>query len=270
MAAALQLTALQACSSIGDFDRLQQALETDDMHAWVGQEAAKHSGQPMSFSNLTDPERSLRDHAFPLIEPPYDRARWDAVVYEYGVKRGIRASLWSTDASLYYQNLYKAKYRTSAGRYHKLIDDVRNDIVRIDPFFDIAQRVAELDRRRQSSIEAMPDLGAGERASATARISENALTIAWVHHALTLRYESYRYALDHLVAGEPENIAAQADIVLAQLLQKIQLTQPIADAVTREAKVVLNIEPPPPVAERSLFGALGMPALPAVPLAIDK
>jgi hypothetical protein len=27
---------------------------------------------------------------FPLIEPPYDRIRWDAVVYEYGQKREFR------------------------------------------------------------------------------------------------------------------------------------------------------------------------------------
>jgi hypothetical protein len=268
--AALQLSTLQGCSSIGDFDRLQEALKTDDIHGWVGQEAATHSSQPISFANLSDPERSLRDHAFPLIEPPYDRARWDAVVYEYGVKRGLRASLWSTDTSLYYQNLYKANYRSSAGRYHRLIDDVRNDIVRIDSFFDLAQRVADLDRRRESSIEAMPDLGAGERASAMARIGENALTIAWVHHALMLRYESYRYALDHLVAGEPEHIAAQADIVLAQMLQKIQAVQPIADAVTREANVVLNTAPAPPQAEPTLLGELGaLGAPPALPT-IDK
>ena len=31
---------LAGCSSIGDFGRLQEPLVNDDIHAWVGQEAA--------------------------------------------------------------------------------------------------------------------------------------------------------------------------------------------------------------------------------------
>ena len=34
---------------------------------------------------LTDEERQLRDLAYPLIEPPYDRQRWYSVLGEYGV-----------------------------------------------------------------------------------------------------------------------------------------------------------------------------------------
>jgi hypothetical protein len=35
--------------------------------------------------------------------------------------------------------------------------------------------------------------------------------------ALTQRCAAYRFALDHLVAAEPERIAADADVVLTQL-----------------------------------------------------
>jgi hypothetical protein len=78
--AVFALLILGGCSSIGDFGRLQQPLVNDDIHAWVGQEAAVHAGGPVSLNNLTDDERTLRDLAFPLIEAPYDRQRWDAVV----------------------------------------------------------------------------------------------------------------------------------------------------------------------------------------------
>lgn len=70
---------VSGCSSIGDFGRLQSPLVSDDIHAWVGQEAAAHAGAPISVNNFTDDERALRDSAFPLIEPPYDKSagmRW--------------------------------------------------------------------------------------------------------------------------------------------------------------------------------------------------
>ncbi len=223
--AVLALLLLPGCSSIGDFDRLQPALVTDDIHAWVGQEAAARAGAPISLDNLTEQERTLRDLAFPLIEPPYDRPRWDSVLYEYGVKREFRRELWAVDLTAYYRHLQAAGYRSTAGRYNKLIDDIRNDVVRIAPFFDIAQRVVELDRRREASMQYIADLSPPDRLNALARVGENSLTIAWVHHSLTQRCAGYRFALEHLVVAEPEKLAAQADVALTQLQQLIAANQ---------------------------------------------
>ncbi len=224
-AAALALVLLAGCSSIGDFDRLQPALVTDDIHALVGQEAATAAGAPISLYNLTEEERTLRDLAFPLIEPPYDRQRWDAVLYEYGVKHEFQRELWAFDMTAYYRHLQAAGYRSTTGRYNKLIDDIRNDAVRIGPFFDTAHRVIDLDRRREASMQYMADLDPVERLNALARVGENSLTIAWVHHSLTQRCAAYRFALDHLVAAEPERVAADADVVLTHLQQQIAANQ---------------------------------------------
>ena len=38
---------LAGCSSIGDLGRLQQPLISDDIHAWVGQQAAICVGAPI-------------------------------------------------------------------------------------------------------------------------------------------------------------------------------------------------------------------------------
>jgi hypothetical protein len=111
------------------------------------------------------------------------------------------------------------------GRYNKLIDDIRSDVVRIGPFFDMAQRVVELDRRRQMSMDYLPDVGPPARANALARVGENTLTVAWVQNSLAQRCAGYRFALDHLAAAEPENIAAQADLALTQLQQQIAANQ---------------------------------------------
>jgi len=219
------LPLLTACSSIGDFGRLQQAVVTDDIHAWVGQAAAKHAGAPVSTNKLTDDEWTLRDLAFPLIEPPYDRQRWDAIVYEYGRKHDLQQTLWAEDTTAYYRHLQDGGYRSTAGRYSRLIDDVRNDAVRIGPFFDIAHRVVELDRRRQLSVDYLKDISAAERSNALARVGENNLTVVWVQRSLAQRCAGYRYALDHLVVAEPENLAAQADVALALLQQQIAANQ---------------------------------------------
>jgi hypothetical protein len=238
----LAVVLLSGCNSIGDFGRLQQGFVTDDIHDWVGQEAAVSAGAPISLDKLTDDERTLRDLAFPLIEPSYDRQRWDAVLYEYGVKHEFQIALWVIDPSAYYRHLMAADYRSTIGRYNKLIDDTRDDVVRIAPFFDLAHRVVDLDRRRRMSMDYLPDIGPADRFNALARVDENTLTIAWVQNSLAQRCAAYRFALDHLAVSEPNAIAAQADLALTQLQQQIAMNQlvpapPFAVAARRGAVV---------------------------------
>jgi hypothetical protein len=64
-----------------------------------------------------------------------------------------------------------------------------------------------------------------ERISALARVGENSLTIAWVHHSLTERCAGYRFALEHLTVAEPAPVAAEAERVLTQLQQQIAANQ---------------------------------------------
>jgi hypothetical protein len=243
--AAVVPLAVWGCSSIGDLGLLQQRFVTDDMHAWIGQEAATRAGAPISLDKLTDDERTLRDLAYALIEPPYERARWDAMIRQYGREREFRRSLWAVDATAYYSHLQTANYRSTAGRYSRLIDDVRNDEVRIGPFFDMAHRVVELDRRRQLSLNYLPDIGPADRLNALARVGENSLTIAWVQRTLEQRCVGYRFALDHLVVAEPENIAAQADVALTLFQQQVAANRMVpaprlipADVAARPAPIV--------------------------------
>jgi hypothetical protein len=223
--AVVALLPLAGCSSIGDFGRLQDPVVADNIHAWVGQAAAARAGAPISFDNLTEDERALRDLAFPLIEPSYDRIRWDAVVYEYGQKREFRRSLLVADPTAYYRHLLADNYRSTAGRYNQLIDDIRDDVVRIGSFFDMAHRVLEIDRRRQASMNLLPNVSALAKHNALARVGENTFTIAWVQNSLAQRCAGYRLALDHLVVAEPENMAAQADVALVHLQQQIAANQ---------------------------------------------
>jgi hypothetical protein len=240
--ALLTLLLLGGCTSVGDLGRLQQPLVADNIHAWVGQEAATHVGAPISSNNLTDDERTLRDLAYPLIEPPYDRRRWDEVLYEYGLQQRAGDTLWVADPTDYYRHLLAAEYRSTAGRYNLLIDDIRNDVVRIGPFFELAHRVIDLDHKRQATMDLLPDVPPPERADALARIGENYLTVVWVQNSLAQRCAGYRFALNHLVVSEPANAAAQADVALTLLQQQIAANQPVAPpriaAAPRTAAVV--------------------------------
>jgi hypothetical protein len=228
--AILTLLVLSGCTSIGDFGRLSDPLVTDDIHAWVGEEAAASVGAPISADNLTDDERTLRDLAFPLIEPSYDRIRWDAVVYEYGEKNSFQRELWTFDPTAYYRHLQGEMLRSTAARYNQLIDDIRNDIERIAPFFVVARRVVDLDRRRAASMEQVADLAPAERVNALARVNENSLTVAWVDKSLAQRCASYRFALEHLAVAEPEPLAADADLALTELQQQIAAHQVVVVA----------------------------------------
>ncbi len=212
---------LGGCSSIGDLGTLQPDLVTDNIHAWVGREAARDAGLPASHNNLTDDERTLRDLAFPLIEPPYDRQRWDAVIYEYGVDRFMHRDAWIDDPAAYYRHLQGDFLRSTAARYNQLMDDIRNDIVRIEPFVEIARSVVDLDRRREAAMAHIADLSPAERRNAQARVDENILIIAWVQYSLNERCAAYRFALEHLAAAEPESEAGDVDGVLTQLQQAI-------------------------------------------------
>ena len=219
--ALLALLFVCGCSSLGDFGRIQPGLVTDDIHDWVGEDAALHAGAPISTDILTDDERALRDLAFPLIEPPYDRQRWNSVIYEYGIDHRFRHQLWVDDPTAYYRHLQAGARRSPASSYNQITDDIRNDIVRIGPFFVVARRVMDLDRRRAASMRAVADLTPAERLNARARIGENALTVAWVQHALVERCAGYRFALEHLAVAEPDSEAADVDRVLTQLQQTI-------------------------------------------------
>lgn len=205
------------------------------MHAWVGTEASASAGVPASRYGLTDDERELRDLAYPLIQPPFDRQRWYSILGEYGIApRSHRAGWTQSDHAAYGRELMAQSYRSPTGRYARLIEDIRNDTVRIGPFFRIAARVADMDGKRQQSLAYIPDLNEEERGNALARVTENYLVVDWVHHSLNARAEGYRFALERMVIAYPSPMAVDAERALNLLRKQID-----------ETRVVVLAEPAP-------------------------
>jgi len=219
----------------GDFGRVRPPLVADSIHAWVGRDAARGAAAPISLYPLTDDERLLRDLAYPLIEPPYDRQRWYSVLGEWGLTNYFKPEWWHCDPTAYAARLMNEYVRSEIARYSRLDGDIRGDVVRIEPFFAAARRVLDLDRKREESLAHIPVLSMPEIANAKARIGENFLVVAWVQQSLTERAASYRFALERLIVALPSPAAAEVQRSLSLLRTRIAdsaLVTPPAIGVT--------------------------------------
>lgn len=216
-AAAFVLALLTGCSTNGDFGRVHTSLQSDDMHAWLGPAAYRPPAQPPWRHQLTDDERRLRDYAYPLIEPPYDRNRWYSAISEYGLSNRP----WPyPDRSAYASRLFQTAYRSQTGRYSKLIEDIRNDVTRLEPFFASARIVSDMDRKREKSLNYVSGLTGEELQNTQTRIRENDAIQRWVKESVHERIESYRIALERMVIAAPSPMAVDAERALTLLQQR--------------------------------------------------
>jgi hypothetical protein len=219
---------LAGCSG-GDFGRTREDFRSADMHRWVGLEATSSTGLRPSQFQLTDNERQLRDLAYPLIEPPHSRPAWKSVFGDYTPI----ASPWRQapvfDRTSYGRMLIDEPHRSHASRYSQLIDDVRGDITRFEPFYASAIKVIDLDKKRDASLKFISELSPRERADAVARMQENSLIVQWVQQCLERRVSSYRWALERLVLQAPDNMAADADRLINELAAQTA-NPPVANA----------------------------------------
>jgi hypothetical protein len=209
------LALLAGCGMQGDFGEMNRTLVRDDIHDWVGRDDI--AGKAISPSNfqLTDDERQLRDLAFPLIEPPYDRQNFDQVGREYGLIRTKPRE--AADRTAYFTQLMKIPDRSPSARYAQLNDDIRNDSTRLSQFFETAGRVQDMDHKRRKSMTFVSGLGEIERKDTLNRIRENDRVIAQVRSSLTHRASGYRFALERMVIMAPSPQAVDTERMLNQL-----------------------------------------------------
>jgi hypothetical protein len=219
LASIAALGLLAGCGTYGDFGRLRPTLVSDDIHAWMGPAAAPGPATSLVWKHqLTDEERMLRDLAYPLIEPPYDRNKWYSVIGEVGAGNQI----WPPPSrSAYATRLFTTAYRSQTARYNRLIEDIRNDVVRIDPFFGVARYVAQMDSKRGKALAYVSRLSSEERDNTLQRIRENRNIVLWVQGSLAERAKSYKVALERLVIAAPSPVAVEAERSLTLLQQRI-------------------------------------------------
>lgn len=209
-------TALAGCAG-GDLGRTRASALNDDMHRWIGAEAVNSVGKRASAFQLSDNERLLRDLAYPFIEPPHSRPAWKSVFGDYATMPAPWRQDIRFDRTAYGRRLIDEPHRSHASRYAQLMEDVRDDLTRFDPFFAAAAVVADLDGKRNASLSLVSGLARAERDDAVARMQENRLIVAWVQLCLQQRVSAYRWALERLVLHAPDDIAAEADRLISHL-----------------------------------------------------
>jgi hypothetical protein len=224
----LAAAVLGGCAG-GDFGRTRENARSDDMHRWLGVEATASIGLRASQYQLTDKERLLRDLAFPLIEPPHSRPAWKTVFGDYQPLPAPWRQAPLFDRTAYGRLLIDEPHRSHSSRYNQLIEDVRNDLTRFEPFFADAVQVLDLDKKRNASINLVSDLSPRERADAIGRMQENTLIVQWVQQCLEQRISSYRWALERLAIQAPDNMAADADRLIGELAAQTA-NPPVASA----------------------------------------
>jgi hypothetical protein len=215
--------ALGGCALNADFDRVRPEIITDDIHAWVGRDAIAASGAKPSSLPLTDDERLLRDLAYPLVEPVYERNRWYSAIAEYGLTHSREQPAPPIERARYWDRLQETYHRSEISLYAQLAVDARNDVLRIEPFFSVAGRVKDMDRKRVASLDHIANAIAAERDNAARRNRENGAVIAWVCRALPQRAASYRFALERLVVSVPSPASVDAEQAIGLLKRQALL-----------------------------------------------
>ncbi len=211
------LALLTGCSANGDFGEVKPMLVRDDIHDWVAEHAIAGTPSAPSKFLLTDDERSLRDLAYPVIEPPYERQRWDQIAGEYGMFRPPVPMAREAYAS----HLSDDSYRSPSARYQQLTDDIRDDTTRLPQFFETAGRVLDMDRKRRLSLAHISAPNEAERINVFRRIEENARIVGMVRTSLSGRVAAYRFALERLVIAVPSPQAVEVERALNRLKAEV-------------------------------------------------
>jgi hypothetical protein len=229
-AAIASLLLLGGCVTVGDLGRL---------NFWPGPATAVAADTyvtgTISGLPLTDDEKQLRKLAANLLIPPVDQSRW--YLYARGGARSVPPPPGPIgfDGDGYVANLLDGPFRSATSRYARLIDDIRNDMQRMDPFFSTARRVADMDHKRHRSLAHVAVLVEGEAANAQLRIRENIACVASVHAALAERVAAYRFALERLVVALPSPMAAEAERVWSELARRVAEIQVLASPASQAA-----------------------------------
>jgi hypothetical protein len=228
LASLIATLSVGGCGLYGDFDRVRPSLATDEANARIEREELIRSGKKPSNFPLTDEERQLHYLARAIIPPPNDRNRWDTVFRDYvlddieflGTAKEKREPV-KFDRAAYWKDLHEDERRSEASAYSKLITDAREDVIRIEAFFAISARVADMDHKRDAVLALAASSNAAERSNARRRNQENVAIVMLTCRALGERMISYNYALERLAIQAPSSRAADGERALTLLHTRI-------------------------------------------------
>ena len=209
--------AVAACARpTGDFGRAAPSFTHDVAMPAVGTWRAANAGEPVSGFNQTDQERLMHDRVWRYLVAPHARDWAFDTSVELQRTRIYPARDARFTVDRYYNTMRTDAYQSSRVRYRRLDNDINNDIALMPATFKAICDVIEVDRQRSEAQRSLA-LGSIEAAQVAARQAENGQYISWFTRAVRYRYDSYSYALDHLLVETPHEEAQTADASLQRL-----------------------------------------------------
>ncbi len=181
--------------------------------------------QPVSAFDLSDQEQEMRDRVWRYLVAPYAYDWFGDVVVELQRTRLIPAKVKPPRTDRYYGWLHGERFASSRVRYTRISADVQGDIDTMPGTFVSICAVLEGERQRGVAANAMTNLEDEMARNAEARQAENHEVIDWFVRAVGNRYDSYSYALDHLLVETPHEQAVDANARLSTLAIYVEAAQ---------------------------------------------
>jgi hypothetical protein len=201
---------------LGDFGRMERNFLNDEVMPLLDKNRRGMNGRPLDGFNLTDEEVEMRDRVWRFLVAPHAKD-W---AWPYSAE--IRPAKTPGDADKhvgkYYRWLTGERYASSRVRYNTIAEHVGADVATLPMTFHAICAVIQVDRQRGVAIAEIAGLEPEMLARVNTRDRENATFIQRFVLALTFRYESYQYALDHFLVETPHHEALHVDTVLTELV----------------------------------------------------
>ena len=191
----LLLLAAGGCSTAGDLGRAKPG---------VAYELA-YSSSTKGGTAETDEEREMYDRVWRFMRTPTQGAWGDSKV-----------DLDNSPRDGYFHALIGTKYQSSHIRYRTIAYDADIDVELLPGVFDSICTVREMNRRRGVALDG-PGMEPEVFVRAEEQRSANELAVARFVTALRFRFDSYDYALNHLLVETPHEEALEANASLNAL-----------------------------------------------------
>jgi hypothetical protein len=184
---------------------------------FVGDSLAKGRHEPVSDFNWTDQEDEMHNRVWRFLIAPHAKDWFYDVAVELQRTRITPATDLRFTIDRYYTWLRRADYQSSQTRYSTVGRHIQADIDTVPSTFVSICQVQEVDRERNIAQTELTGLESDVRHDVAERRDENDKYIDWFVRALDYRYQSYEYALDHLLVETPHEQSRAVDEELQQL-----------------------------------------------------
>jgi hypothetical protein len=211
--AILALLTVSACARpTGDFGRAERNVINDEIMPAIGKRLSDDS----TF-NLADQEHEMRDRVWRYLVAPHAYHWYGDVAVEFQRTRIMPMSYKPFNKARYHTWLQGKDFASSRVRYTRVEEDVIADLGTMPATFASVCAVIELDRQRGIASLELTGLEDEVSLNAAKRHGENLAVIGWFARSVVYRYESYAYALDHLLVETPHEEAVGVNARLSEL-----------------------------------------------------